>query len=86
MDAPAETLCAHEAPVSDLSNETVLTATLAVPDGHTVGHDLNVWAHLSLSGEKQIRPDDYITTRVYQIPPGVSSHRITVELQPVTRP
>jgi uncharacterized lipoprotein YbaY len=84
LDACSITLGSHEAQVSKISGETVLTTLLEVPDSDTPNRDYNVWAHLSLTGEKRILANDYVTTRAYPIAQGASTADMVVELQPVS--
>ncbi len=83
LDAPSVTVCAHKESVSAKTGETIVTATLDVPESDDARRDLNVWAHLSMTGEKGTRPDDYITTQSYPIRSGGSKERVSVDLQPV---
>ena len=83
VDVSSITLAAYEARITEISNQTVLTTTLKIPDDDKSGRDLNVWAHLSLTGEKQIQDDDYVTTRAYSLETGGAKAFAIVELQPV---
>ncbi len=83
LDAPAITLKSYDAPVLKISEQTALTVVFVLPESNTIGRDLNVWAHLSLTGVKRIQVGDYITTRAYPIKSGVSEAIVVVELQPV---
>lgn len=84
LNASAITLKSYEAPIWEISNQTVLTVDFVLPESDTIGRDLNVWAHLSLTGEKQIQAGDYIATRAYPIKSDVSEDFVVVELQPVS--
>jgi len=83
LDAPSKTLSVKKAPVAGIVDETVLKTRLKVPSAGPGARNLNVWAHLSMTGVERIQVGDYVTTVAYPIAPGVGTDRVIVELQRV---
>jgi putative lipoprotein len=81
LDAPSITVCSHQSPATKVSGITLLTEILEVPDNDLVGRNLNIWAHLSLTGSKRVQSGDYITMQAYPIITTVSAVSVVVELQ-----
>ena len=80
LDVSSKTINSYKASVTKICGITLLTGLLNVPDNAVVGSDLNVWAHLSLTGSKRILSGDYITMCAYPIKATVSPVRVVVEL------
>jgi len=89
-------VASYEEPVKEVSGIDLMACTLEGDDDAFAGRDVNVWAHLSLTGEKQVRVGDFITMQAYLVG-GVGSAKaassakaagaakaVTVELQPVS--
>ncbi|VAW38098.1 hypothetical protein MNBD_DELTA02-1214 [hydrothermal vent metagenome] len=90
VDGPAGIVASYEEPVKEVSGIDLMACTLEGDDDAFAGRDVNVWAHLSLTGEKQVRVGDFITMQAYPVG-GVGSAKaagsakaVTVELQPVS--
>ena len=82
LDAPSVTLCSRDLTQLSVDGKVLATLELEVPAGDE-HRTLNVWAHLSLSGEEQIKKGDFLTTRAYPIKRGANSDYVTIELQQI---
>lgn len=81
LDAPSITLCARESSLKTAQNGGVLaTLDFNVPEGEK-RRTLNVWGHLSLSGNKKIAQGDFLTTQAYPVNQEVTHDHIAIELQ-----
>ncbi len=78
-DAPSRTVCWHEAAITRIENQTVLTMWLDVPVRDLESRQLTVWARLSLTGAKPTQAGDYVTTAAYPVVAGLSGNRVVAE-------
>lgn len=67
LDAPSKTICSHQSRVTEISGVSLLNETLEFSEVDIGAHNLNVWAHLSLSGTDRIQAGDYITMQAYPL-------------------
>lgn len=86
VDAPSKTVSAYQGSVARIVDGEVLRTLLEVPDAPSGTRTLNVWAHLSMTGERRVQVGDYITTAAYPIAQGVDVDQVVVELQRVGPP
>ncbi|VAV84130.1 hypothetical protein MNBD_DELTA01-759 [hydrothermal vent metagenome] len=85
VDGPAGIVASYEKPVKgEVKAPEFLTCTLEADDDAFAGRNINVWAHLSLTGEKQVRVGDFITMQAYPVGGAGAVERVAVELQPVS--
>ena len=85
MDEVSKTLDSVEINVAGINETTICLAELEIPDDYPSNRDLNAWAHLSISGKKQISTEDFITTRAYPVSILRDHTKVYVELKPVSR-
>jgi hypothetical protein len=85
LDESSVTLYSFEKKVSGSAGGTILTAVFDISEEKTAQCDCNVWAHLSIFGDRRVRKEDFITTRSYPIRSDVVTDRMIIELQPVSR-
>jgi len=83
LDAPSITIESFQAPVKKLSNNVVVTVQFELSRNYLVRRDLNVWAHLSITGSKQVKVGDFITMQAYPLRNIGPLVNIELELQPV---
>lgn len=83
-NGPSVTVASYEESVNEFSGVELLVCTLEADDSVFVRRDINVWAHLSLTGGKQIQIGDFVTMQTYPVDDASVLVSVVVELQPVS--
>ncbi|ABL64124.1 YbaY family lipoprotein [Chlorobium phaeobacteroides] len=84
-DAPSVTLAETQQTAEQVSGKTVVDGAIDLQKSFSPKATITLWAHLSLSGEKRIKKEDFITTRSYPITTIDENGQVLAELHPVSR-
>ncbi|MDH4183755.1 MAG: hypothetical protein OEV92_06010 [Nitrospinota bacterium] len=83
VDAPSVTLSRSKIFVTSVQGEEIAAITLPLPDDVDSSADVNIWCHLSLSGQDRIQQGDYLSMEAYPVPMTDATVSITVTLRRV---
>lgn len=83
MDAPAVILASQQKKPLRPESETVCEGTIKLSGRIKPGPGISFWAHLSMTGKKNIDKNDYITTRIYSVYDSGENEKIVIQLQKV---